>query len=86
MERATVTAWSRIASRIPAALLPIMLGFLLTQFGDKNGYFYTAVIVGVIAIITSFIAFAGVKEKALVNAEPSAKKHTGWRDFLSILK
>ena len=85
-ERASVTAWSRIASRIPAALVPMLLAAILAKAGDHDGYFYTAIVVSVIAILTSFVAFAGCKEKALVHAEPSAKKNSGFRDFINVLK
>lgn len=85
-ERASVTAWSRIASRIPAVVLPLVLSYFTVRFGDQQGYFTTAIIIGVFAIATSFVAFFGCKEKALVQAEPSAKKHSGFRDFLDVLK
>ncbi len=94
-ERATVTAWSRIASRIPAITMPLLLAALQSYFagtmgdemlGQQQGYFVTAIVIGVIAIVTAFIAFAGCKEKALVHAEPSAKKHSGWKDFFNVLK
>ncbi len=85
-ERATVTAWSRIASRIPAVGVPLLLAAIQTKIGDQQGYFVTAILIGIIAIATSFVAFFGCKEKALVNAEPSAKKHSGWKDFGDVLK
>ena len=85
-ERATVTAWSRIASRIPAVLVPMLLAYMQVKMGDQQGYFSTAIIVGIIAILASFVSFFGCKEKALVEAEPSAKKHSGFRDFLNVLK
>ena len=90
-ERASITAWSRIFSRIPAFALPLLLTALVTKFdgpgmpiGEK-GAFYTAVLVGVIAIVCSIFSFFGCKEKALVNPDPSAKSG-GIRDFLNVLK
>ncbi len=91
-ERASITAWSRIVSRIPAVALPLLLGWFVTRFdapglpiGEK-GAFYTAIAVGVIAIVASLFSFFGCKEKALVNAEPSAKKASGFKDFLDVLR
>ncbi|MCI8539293.1 MAG: MFS transporter [Oscillospiraceae bacterium] len=91
-ERASITAWSRIVSRIPAVALPLLLGWFVTRFdapglpiGEK-GAFYTAIAVGVIAIVASLFSFFGCKEKALVNAEPSAKKASGFQDFLNVLR
>ena len=91
-ERASITAWSRIVSRIPAFALPLLLAALVTKYdapglpiGEK-GAFYTAILVGVIAIVASLFSFFGCKEKALVKAEPSAKKSAGFRDFLDVLK
>ncbi len=85
-ERASVTAWSRIASRIPAVAIPLLLSYITVQLGDQQGYFVTAIVVGIIAILTSFFSFFGCKEKALVQAEPSAKKASGFRDFWNVLK
>ena len=90
-ERASITAWSRIASRIPAFALPLLLAALVTKFDGPGpigpkGAFYTAVLVGAIAIVASLFSFFGCKEKALVDAEPSAKKSSGIRDFLDVLK
>lgn len=85
-ERASITSWSRIAARIPAVALPILLSWLTVQLGDQQGYFINAVIVGVIAIICAFVAFFGCKEKALDTAEPAAKESSGFRDFLNVLK
>lgn len=85
-ERASVTAWSRIASRIPAVLVPMLLSYITVQMGDQKGYFVTAILVGIIAILASCFSFFGCKEKALVEAEPSAKKASGFRDFLNVLK
>ena len=91
-ERASITAWSRIVSRIPAVALPLLLGWFVTKFdapglpiGEK-GALYTAIAVGAIAIVASLFSFFGCKEKALVDAEPSAKKSSGFRDFLNVLK
>lgn len=85
-ERASVTAWSRIASRIPAVLIPMLLSYITVQLGDRQGYFVTAIVVGIIAIVASGFSFFGCKEKALVEAEPAAKKVSGFRDFLNVLK
>ena len=85
-ERASVTAWSRIASRIPAVAVPLLLSYITVQLGDQQGYFVTAIVVGIIAICASFFSFLGCKEKALVEAEPSAKKVSGFRDFWNVLK
>lgn len=85
-ERASVTAWSRIASRIPAVLIPMLLSYITVQLGDRQGYFVTAIVVGIIAIVASSFSFFGCKEKALVEAEPAAKKVSGFRDFLNVLK
>ncbi|MBP1736884.1 MAG: sugar (Glycoside-Pentoside-Hexuronide) transporter [Oscillospiraceae bacterium] len=91
-ERASVTAWSRIISRIPAFALPLLLGALVTRYDGaglsigQNGAQYTAIIIGIIAVIAAFVSFAGCKEKALVNAEPSVQKASGWKDFWNVLK
>lgn len=91
-ERASITAWSRIASRIPAFALPVLLGYLVTKFDGPgvpigaNGMRVTAILVGIFAIAASMFSFFGCKEKALVEAEPSAKKSSGFRDFLNVLK
>ena len=85
-ERASITSWSRIAARIPAVALPLLLSWLTVQLGDQQGYFVNAIIVGVIAIICAFVAFFGCKEKALDTAEPAAKESSGFRDFLNVLK
>ena len=85
-ERASITSWSRIAARIPAVALPLLLSWLTVQLGDQQGYFVNAIIVGVIAIICAFVAFFGCKEKALDTAEPAAKEASGFRDFLNVLK
>ena len=91
-ERASITAWSRIVSRIPAFALPLLMGFLVTKFDapglpiGANGAFYTAIIVGVVAIVASLFSFFGCKEKAIATAEPAAKKSSGVRDFLNVLK
>ena len=89
-ERASITAWSRIASRIPAFALPLLLAALVTKFDPPGpigpkGAFYTAILVGVIAIVASLFSFFGCKEKALVNVDPD-KKAGGIRDFLDVLK
>jgi GPH family glycoside/pentoside/hexuronide:cation symporter len=91
-ERASVTAWSRIFSRIPAFVLPLLLAAFVTKFDGpnlpigQNGALYTAIIIGVVAVIAAFVAFFGCKEKALVNSEPSVQKSSGWKDFWNVLK
>lgn len=91
-ERASITAWSRIVSRIPQFALPLLLAFMVNKFDapglpiGEHGAFYTAIIIGIIAIVCSLFSFFGCKEKALVTAEPAAKKSSGFRDFWNVLK
>ena len=94
-ERATITAWSRIASRIPAFAWPLVLAALVTKFDGEGltigakGSMYTAIIVGVVAIITSLFPFFFCKEKAIqiVPKEKREKKKGGvFKDFLNVLK
>lgn len=91
-ERASITAWSRIISRIPAVVWPLVLAFFVSKYDapglnmGQNGAFYTAVTVGVVAIVCSLFSFFGCKEKALVQAEPAAKKNSGVKDFINVLK
>ena len=91
-ERASITAWSRIVSRIPAFAWPLVLAAMVTRFDGngltigQNGVFYTAIIVGIVAIIASCFSFFGCHENALSTAEPAAKKNSGVRDFLNVLK
>ena len=55
-ERATVTAWSRIASRVTAIVLPLVLSWFLATYGDQNGYFYTAIVAGAVwGLIAGFL-------------------------------
>jgi sugar (glycoside-pentoside-hexuronide) transporter len=97
-ERASITAWSRIISRIPAIGLPIIVGLLTNVSREQmernpagavaiqqNGYFKVALLCGGIVIVTSVISFFGCKEKA-VSMEPAAKKAPGFRSFANILK
>lgn len=64
----------------------MLLSYITVQLGDRQGYFVTAIVVGIIAIVASGFSFFGCKEKALVEAEPAAKKVSGFRDFLNVLK
>lgn len=93
-ERASITAWSRIVSRIPAVVWPLVLGYFVTKYDPDamsigpNSALYTAIAVGVAAILCSLFSFFGCKEKAVVlaKAEPAAKKASGFRDFLNVLR
>jgi|GEM_PF-2598451 len=85
-ERASITAWSRIISRIPAIALPLALAYLTVQLGEEKGYFVNAIIIGAIAVIAAFISFFGCKEKALIKSEPAAQKASSFQDFLNVIK
>lgn len=84
-ERASVTAWSRIAARIPAFAMPLLLGYMTATLGDQKGYSTTAIIIGAIAIVTALFSFFGCKEKA-VQPQPEKKKGSAWKDFLNVLR
>ncbi|MDR0851350.1 MAG: MFS transporter, partial [Clostridiales Family XIII bacterium] len=92
-ERASITAWSRIASRIPAIGLPLLVGVLTAvprAMADsdpagalsiqKHGYFVTALICGGIIIVTSIVSFTGCKEKAI-----NVEQETGKMSFRSFI-
>lgn len=94
-ERASITAWSRIASRIPAFALPLALGAFVEAYDapgipiGEHGVLRTAILVGVIAIATSAVAFFGVKEKAVVmpaKGQEDGKKSGIFKDFLNVMK
>lgn len=96
-ERASITAWSRIASRIPAFALPLVLAYFVEKYDGEgltlgaNGMFYTAILVGVIAIITSAFSFFGCKETAVAPPRPNQTRSGNifigfLRDFWNVLK
>jgi sugar (glycoside-pentoside-hexuronide) transporter len=94
LERASVTAWSRIASRVPAIALPILVGIMTAAPGDnpsaaeaiqRSGYFNVALICGALIIVTSVVSFLGCKEKAIA-MEPAARKAPGFSSFVNIVK
>ena len=81
-ERGKVTSWSRIASRIPAIGLPILVGFLVNSFGAQNGYFVIGLIISMIVIIGGFYASSQCKEKNVVAYE----EVPGIKSFLKVVK
>jgi sugar (glycoside-pentoside-hexuronide) transporter len=81
-ERALVTSWSRIASRIPSIGIPIIAASIVGQIGAKNGYFYLALGCSGIMILGAIIAFFGCKEKNVIKCE----KAPSFNSFFSILK
>lgn len=93
-ERASITAWSRIASRIPAFAFPMVMAAFVTQFDapgipiGERGAFYTAVFVGAVAIVASMFSFFGCKEKAVPRRRPEAERRQGGivKDFFNVLK
>ncbi len=95
-ERATITAWSRIASRIPAFAWPLILAAFVTRFDGPgvpvgpNGAFYTAILVGIVAVVASIFPFVFCKEKAvqIIPKDQRRDKPQGgvFKDFLNVLK
>lgn len=94
-ERATITAWSRIASRIPAAAWPIVLAAMVLRFDGSDvtigakGALYTALLVGIVAIATSMFPFFGCKERISNPKKLADEEKKGMaivRDFFSVVR
>lgn len=86
-ERASITSWSRMASRVPSIAIPIIIGALINILGNKNGYGVIGVIIAVILIVGGFIASGICKEKTSGNVNDQGERQkAGLRSFMKVVK